>query len=244
MHHAVGSCLVRTPLPFQLSKTEHDKALVIVETRPSYFLPRVVASAVRTHPGWHLYVFGTPEVHALLDAACKNYASATRVTLDAVPTMTLTQYSHLLMSPRFWDVVREEHVLVFQADCVLVRTTPPEMYKYDMVGAVCGDRVPERFIINGGLSLRRRSKMIKAVSLIRDLHPGLLDQPEDVAFTTVMRKHPNHFSLPDMAACDAFAIETFGDPHRAIGLHGTDKYYAPSVLVAALLSRETAPART
>lgn len=234
MDALVGEYLMRSArLPFELSTPrEPDKALLIVETRPSFFLPHVVATAVQTHPGWHLYVVATPAVHALLDSECKNYDAATRVTLDAGPRISVRQYSRLLLSDELWSVVREEHVLVFQSDCVLVRPTPAAHFAYDFVGAVCGTVSPSRFVMNGGLSLRRRSAMLLACNLLRGQR---CDEPEDVALCALMRRHPDKFDLPSMAACNDFAIESMGNPSKAVGLHGTDKYYAPPELVAELL---------
>lgn len=236
MDHRVGSYLARTvELPFEVVPPRGHGALVIVETRPSYFLPHIVATAVRAHPGWHLYVFGTPAVHALLQEQCKNYTdSVTRITLDASPRMTTRQYSRLLLSAGVWSAVREEHVLVFQSDCVVVRPTTRKMLKYDYVGAVCGALDPASFVMNGGLSLRRRSAMLRAVELIHTKHPRLLDLPEDVALCKVMRA-TGTFALPPMDVCNEFAIESMGDPRTAVGMHGTDKFYAPPELVDALL---------
>ena len=48
---------------------------------------------------------------------------------------------------------------------------------------------------------------------------------EDVYFTNLIREnYPK--SLPSLKECDEFAIESFGDYTKAIGIHGTDKYYA------------------
>lgn len=236
--------LAHARLPVVLDKPMGNKALAIVETRPSFFLPHVVASAVRTHPGWRLYVFGTPEVHALLNSACANYEQATRVTLESAH-MSPHEYSQLLVSEAFWSVISEEHILLFQADCVLVRPTPPDMLVYDYVGAVCGTLHPDRFVMNGGLSVRRRSAMLRALSLMTAESKR---KPEDVAFCETMRA-AGTFCLPSMEACNAFAIESMGDPDRAVGMHGTDKYYAPRGLVARLLAsapspRPPAPAQT
>lgn len=235
MDFSVGSYLVaRHTLPFELRAPDREaKALLIVETRPSFFLPYVVASAAATHPGWHLYVFGSPAVHALLAKTCANYDRATRVTLGA-HAMSTSQYSHLLLSPRVWSLVREEHVLVFQTDCVLVRPTPDHLLQYDYVGAVCGT-LDSNFVMNGGLSLRRRSAMQRAVQLMREQRPDLLDEPEDVAFCKLMRS-AGDFELPSMHECNMFAIESLGNAETAVGLHGTDKAYAPPELVAALLA--------
>ena len=246
MDARVGSYLVSVPLPFQLCPVpDADKALVIVETRPTFFLPHVVATAVRTHPDWQLYVFGTPEVHDLLNTHCKNYASAARqITLNTGRYATTRQYSEFLTSAQFWDCVQAEHVLVFQSDCVLVRPTPPEMLQYDFVGAVCGRLHPAHFHINGGLSLRRRSSMVRAIQALRTSFSHVDPHPEDVAFVDILRRTGGR--LPTMDVCDAFAIESRGDPDTAVGMHGTDKYYAPADLVARLLLTRprTEPAQT
>lgn len=234
MADEVEKYLWRVPLPFDVHPSEADKALVVVETRPLQSLARVIATAVRTHPGWHLYVFGTPEVHAMVQAACMDYTKVTRVSLRS-GMMTTHDYSRLLMSPGFWDIIKQEHVLIFQNDCVLFRTCPAKYFAYDYVGAVCGVMDPDLFVMNGGLSLRRRSAMVQAVKLLHDHHPELLDQPEDVAFCGVMRQYP-FFTLPSMEQCNRFAIESVGNPYTVIGMHGIDKGYAPAKLVSQCLA--------
>lgn len=223
--------MLTVPLPFTASCAPSDKALVIVESRPSFFLPHVVASFVRRHPDWRLYVFGTPAVHALLSTHCNDYTHVTQVNLPP-GRLTVAGYSRMLMSERFWETVREEHVLVFQADCVCVRGTHTKFLRYDYVGAVCGMLHPDRFVMNGGLSLRRRSAMLRAVGM---LTVEAREKPEDVAFTETMRAC-KEFVLPDMEECSRFAIESLGNPGTVIGMHGTDKYYAPPELVTQLLA--------
>lgn len=240
MKHDIGAWLVATcrlPFALQTSNKAPDKALLIVETRPSYFLPHVVETAVRTHPGWKLYVLGPQSVHDLLAGACTNYELATRVVLPdkLCAGFGVGQYSRLMMERDLWELVKEEHVLVFQSDCVLVRPTPEAYLKYDFVGAVCGPAHETSFVMNGGLSLRRRSAMLRAIDLLAgDSQAAQL--PEDVAYCRCMRAHPGQFTIPSMRECLEFAIETYGNPLTAVGMHGTDKYYAPSQLVAQLLS--------
>jgi len=239
MDALVGTYLMRETLPFELEPPRQDRALVVVETRPLFFLPFVVASAVRTHPGWRLYVFGTPAVHALLDSHCKNYDQAATFTIEG--TLTPQKYSKLLMGDRFWSCVTEEHVLIFQADCALVRSSPEEALRYDYIGPVCGVAHPDTFVMNGGLSLRRTSAMRRAVRELAS-RPELQEEPEDVAFCEVMRG--GSYVLPTMETCDTFAIETRGNPDTAIGMHGTDKNYAPQALIARLLGLPGLPGFT
>ena len=47
---------------------------------------------------------------------------------------------------------------------------------------------------------------------------------EDVYFSKLIRKNYKDL-FPSMEECDKFAIESWGDYTKAIGIHGTDKYY-------------------
>lgn len=208
--------------------------MVIVETRPTRDLLRVISEAVTANPGWGLYVFGPSKVHDFLDFS--KVTGYTRVVLGC-ESMDTHEYSKLLLSNKFWDLIREEHVLVFQTDCVIVRGVPPSFLAFDYVGALCGLLAPDAFIMNGGLSLRRRSAMLRAAAAVEGL--GLSDEPEDVAFCRAMRRLGG-FTIPSMAECDAFAIESQGDPATAIGAHGIDKGYAPPGLLRALVDLASA----
>jgi hypothetical protein len=204
-------------------------ALAIVETRPLPHLPLVIATAIETHPTWPLYVFAPASVHEFLKPYVHNY---TRAVLDA-ESMTVDDYSALLLSAEFWHVFQEPFVLLFQSDCVLVRPTPPRFFSFDCIGAVCGLLHPDHFIMNGGLSLRN----VQAVQRALDLMPPMPTiQAEDIVLCNTMRAHARSFRLPSMRECDEFAIESQGDPTVAIGLHGTDKQYAPQALIENILS--------
>ena len=228
MDFRIGEYLSKVELPVTASHKDPDKALVIVESRPCFFLPHVIATAVATHPGWHLYVFAPKNVHEFLSD--KVVGEYTRVTIDTPARMTIEKYNALLYSRTFWDIIHEEHILIFQSDCVLVRTTPRDALVYDYIGAACGT-LDANFVMNGGLSLRRRSAMLRALDLMRP--PST--EPEDIAFCRCMRTHSTLFTLPTLEDCMKFAIESLGDPTTAIGMHGTDKYYAHSDVITALL---------
>lgn len=224
----VADYLAAIPRSMPPSVSGDSTALVIVETRQLPHLPSVIASAVRMHPGWHLYVYAPPAVHDFVEhSGCLAGGEYTKVTLEPV-AMTTSSYSKLLLSREFWDVCREEHILVFQADTVVVRPVPQEIMRYDYVGAVCGVPLPSKFIMNGGLSLRRRSAMVRAVLLMTDEEAR---EPEDVAFMLTMRRNSAAFTLPTMDVCDDSFIESRGNPHTAMGVHGTDKLYAPPALL-------------
>lgn len=205
-----------------------NAAIVYIETRDHYFVPQVLLNAMHFHPGWNVYVFGTAEVLERIGSVVSGF---TGVLIRG--GLRPTSLSAMLLEPAFWRIFEETHVLFVQKDCVLVRGVQPEHMAFDMIGAVCGRATSGDFIINGGLSLRRVDAMKRALA-------GMTSEdkthPEDVAFTRAMRRNPAQFKLPTMMECDAFAIESRGNPFTAIGAHGTDKDYAPAKLLRDLIS--------
>ena len=199
---------------------ERNKCLVIIETRPSFWLPLVIKNAVDKCPDYNLHVFCTPNVIPFLHDHIKGEYRITRIDCYM---RNIRDYNLMLTSVPFWEKIREEHILIFQLDTLFLRSPKDEHYNYDYIGAVCGDLQDENaFIINGGLSLRTKSGMLRACHVIT---PAELAHTEDIVFTELMRKHPDVFTLPSRKTCNDFAIETFGNIENAVGIHGTDKYY-------------------
>lgn len=138
----------------------------------------------------------------------------------------------LLASSVFWQDIPEEHVLIYQRDTVLFRQVPEDALTWDMIGPPCGPIYEPGWILNGGLSLRRRTAMLAAIRSARR-HP---QTPEDVYFTQTLRDLGG--ALPDIETAAHFAVENpelyLAPP---VGVHGTDKRYLPDA-VATWLVRE------
>ena len=195
-----------------------SKAMVIVETRCGYWLPLVIRNAIDKLPGWNLYVVGPKSVIEFIKEQVGGVFIP--VVLD-VKKMNIAMYNYLLMDASFWKKFREDHILIFQMDCLLLREPSDDMLEWDYIGPLCGTLSESEFIMNGGLSLRKKDAMVKACETFTDEERKL---PEDVAFTRCMRRQKD-FSLPTMNSCYKFGIESLGDIDTAVGIHGTDKYY-------------------
>ena len=133
----------------------------------------------------------------------------------------------LLASLAFWAGIPEEHVLIYQRDTVLFRQVPDAVLRWAMIGAPCGDLRPDRWTLNGGLSLRQRSAMLDVLACV-----GRADgEPEDVYFTRGLRLigHP----IPNIIQAAAFSLESdvLSMLHQ-VGVHGTDKLYMPDELAS------------
>lgn len=195
------------------------KAMVIVESRCSYWLPLVIRNAVDKLPGWNLYVMGNRQV---IEFVRKEVGGTFIPILFECPKITIPIYNEIMLSHDFWNKFAERHVLVFQLDCILLREPTEEMLRWDYIGPLCGELHPKRFIMNGGLSLRNKTAMVMACQMLNEQERK---EPEDVALCLCMRRNPM-FVLPSMRDCEDFGFESLGNERTVVGIHGTDKYYS------------------
>jgi hypothetical protein len=202
----------------------NDRVAVIVETRDAFFLPLVIANAVdKLGPAWNLHVVApTPVLMSLREKlpdcefACTPLACPTKISTS--------QYSALLRRPSFWHCFKEEHILIFQLDVVMLREVPRWAEEYDYIGAPCGS-FDEDFVLNGGLSLRKKSAMLRHCQ-----DDALTEsEPEDIYFTRVLRAAGAH--LPNLKDAARFACESIYDA-ECCGVHGTHHYFLAPEQVA------------
>ena len=196
-----------------------NKAMVIVESRCGYWLPLVIRNAVDKLPGWNLYVVGKSNVIEFVQREVGGRFIP--MVLDVPGNITIPIYNQILMDHTFWQRFAEKHILVFQMDCIILREPTGQMLMWDYIGPLCGEMREDRFIMNGGLSLRNKTSMVMACQMFTEEERK---KPEDVAFTECMRRNPM-FVLPGMKECNDFGLESMGNHETIVGIHGTDKYY-------------------
>ena len=155
------------------------------------------------------------------------------------------QWNDLLLSLDFWATLEEETILLFQADCVALRPLEQRFLKYDFIGAPCGRLDWFQFDMNGGLSIRKRSMMLKALrhygdfARLAESTPPFL--PEDVFFSRALKLLDAR--LPDYATARAFSIESeiTAGTECPFGIHGTDKPYSSDEFAAEMVRRAEPP---
>ncbi|CAH6419831.1 Hypothetical protein HVR_LOCUS912 [uncultured virus] len=127
-----------------------------------------------------------------------------------IKNLSIDEYSQLLVSEDFNESIPTEMFLIFQTDSMICDNTDnyiEQFMKYDYVGAPWSDGV----IGNGGLSLRRKSKMLE---IIRSCN--YINDAEDLFFC---RKCPDTQMLtPDMEEARLFSVETVMSDHT-FGIH-------------------------
>lgn len=195
---------------------ENTRAAVIIETRPFFFLPKVIRNAMFfLGPSWNLHILCSDLSHAYVQASLSGWSVG--ITKLRAMRLSTAEYNGILTSASFWQGFTEDRVLVFQSDSILTGPNIEEFIEYDFIGAPCGT-LDEQFVVNGGLSLRSRRLMVDCTSHFR--RPD--GMPEDVFFTAVLRKLGAR--MPDVPTAARFAVESLYTEHP-VGVHGTDKCY-------------------
>ena len=128
-------------------------------------------------------------------------------------------YSHLFMSETFYQYIPTETFLVFQTDSMIIKENKDlinSFLKYDYVGAPWKSTE----VGNGGLSLRKKSKMLE---IIRS--KGHRNMHEDTYFS--LNIHPNiSYDVPTFSEAKQFSVETvFYD--SPFGIHNCWNFLKP-----------------
>ena len=155
----------------------------------------------------------------------------------SLENLTRDQYSALLMTPAFWEVLPTEHILIFQTDVMVFRHWNRWFERFDYLGA--NYYHPDHTVnaevggIQGGLSYRKRSAMLACLSAItegdvvqyRSQHglPALpMPMVEDIYFTHACAMLGK--KLPSIESRAFFSIEAAFYP-TPFGLHGWNRPY-------------------
>lgn len=141
-----------------------------------------------------------------------------------ITNMTINEYNLLLCSTLFYDNIYTEMFLVFQTDTLICDQYKDNIYKfmeYDYVGAPW---FPELNVGNGGLSLRRKSKMLHILYTFYNKFPGCLPYwNEDVFFSSIserliLKNGLINLNKPTSKEAAEFSIETIYS-ENSFGLH-------------------------
>ena len=141
-----------------------------------------------------------------------------RITLCPLnfDNLTPVEYSKLLINNKsIYDNIQTELFLIFQTDSIILEKNKHQInnfLKYDYVGAPWGNN-SKQDVGNGGLSLRRKSKMIKIMNKENDSRKNL---PEDCFFanatsTSLYKPKPDEAFL--------FSIENIHGNNYPFGCH-------------------------
>lgn len=151
------------------NNVKNNKVAVIIEPRYDHPMLMTVIKNVRFHigPEWNIRIVTT---QAGADFITKNWEwlNGDIVTLP-FHNLTHTLYNQLLTTRSFWESIREEHILIFQTDCVMFRSIDNKWLTYAYVGANYYNPntvAPHIGGIQGGLSLRSKTAMLRCIDQV------------------------------------------------------------------------------
>lgn len=207
-----------------------NKCAVIVEPRDHPHLEYVIRNvSYFLGDEWSvLLMHGIQNTNAseILGSKLPNMGLLKLPVNDLKPTSN-PGYNELLTSVSFYNSIPAETILIFQTDSILLRKGIDEFLEFDYVGA------PWCFggMGNGGLSLRKKSKMIEII--LKTPYATSGTGAEDVYFSTLAKRTPNT-KLPTIQKAMAFSVETMYHP-SPLGVH--DFYcYMPEPQMRSLLN--------
>lgn len=137
-----------------------------------------------------------------------------------INNLSISDYSGLFYKPIIYDNIPTDIFLIFQTDTVICskhKDIIDDFLKYDYVGAPWVNQE----VGNGGLSLRRKSKMLEIVEKCKNNKDGDNYINEDVIFS----KGCDLVELykPDFNKAKEFSIETV-DNDKSFGIHKAYSY--------------------
>lgn len=169
----------------------------------------------------HFQIYHGIKNKDLLENTYKNDIDEGKISLwnMGVENLTLRSYNVLLTSIEFWNTMRSENVLIFQTDstpCSSSHANLEQFLEYDYVGApfhpiknfflmmyMIGSGIYGKYVnmMNGGLSLRKKSTMIQCI----ENEPWNKKLPEDEWFC--MRIHKLNKKLPNSDIAKKFSSD-------------------------------------
>ena len=190
---------------------------VIIEPRLHQYLEPVINNMIRNLPDETIiYIFhGILNIH-LLQSKYGNNQKIKLINLN-VKNITIREYSNMLTSVDFWEQLTGTYILVFQTDSCLCKPLDHSILSdlYGYIGAP--SKLYPSTWQNGGLSLRNRELMIRA---IKDKKQNDITWPEDKYFS-VIKKHITNPAPYELAK--SFSVEQYYY-EKPFGIHKAWNY--------------------
>jgi len=137
-----------------------------------------------------------------------------------VDNLTISDYSGLFYKPILYNNIPTEIFLIFQTDAIICskhKELINEFISYDYVGAPW----PDEIVGNGGLSLRKKSKMLEVVEKCKNNMNGENYINEDMVFAHGC--NVVNLNKPSFEKAKEFSIELV-DHDKSFGIHKAYAY--------------------
>lgn len=163
-------------------------------------------------------------LNQLINNNFQNHKKRITLILLNINNINTSQYSKILVNPKFYNYIPTEIFLIFQLDTLISDVYSYKIYdflEYDYVGAPWYDINNIGYVGNGGLSLRKKSKMLEIIN-----NTPYNDLNEDAFFSF----YNGTFNKPTFEKAKEFAVETvFYD--KSFGIHKPFCYISSDLII-------------
>ena len=191
---------------------------IIVEPREHKALEFVLDNFLENLSNdWNIIIFhgnkNEKYVKDIIQNKLSNHISRIKLINLNVDNLTIEEYNKLLVSRKFYDYIPTEIFLIFQTDTIICneyKSNINNYLEYDYVGAPW--KHLKMKVGNGGLSLRRKSKMLEII----DNCPYKDKLNEDLYFTQECPEIDRN--IPIWQDATHFSVETVYED-KSFGVH-------------------------
>jgi hypothetical protein len=205
---------------------------VIVEFREFPHIEFIIRNTIyRLGVKWsHTVICGNAN-YEMVNNICKSISNNIKIIKLDLENMTQNEYSHFLMTPKFWNLLKGEKIFIYQEDSFVFKNNIDEFIDYDYIGAPFPKNVDDtpNSVGNGGLSLRTKSIMLDIISkfpfekctfnssTIKYMKLVNLEYPpEDVYFSKCMQENIIGI-VADWNTASSFSSESIYNPNSFAG---------------------------
>jgi Protein of unknown function (DUF5672) len=207
------------------SPYDPTKLAFLVETRPIPHLPALFSHMVAiVPPEWRFMFMGSPEAISFMRASSRIAAleESRKLSIVKLPSnyslKDRESVSQIFTDPYLYATIMApaEHLLVFQPDSILCTNSDESLndwLEWDWVGAPWSNTAP--YAGNGGLSLRKVSKILKVLEREQRKHgDGRLEDQWLVDAIHALEGH----HMPNATIAKHFSVESVWDD-KPLGYH-------------------------
>lgn len=140
---------------------------VIVEFRNFPHLNFIIRNTIlKLGKKWAFTVICGKENKQMMISICEQISKKIKIIVLPYNNLTQGQYSELLTTANFWNLLKGDKILIYQEDTIIFGNNIIDFLDYDYIGAPFlknSNDTPNR-VGNGGLSLRTRQKMLEVIN--------------------------------------------------------------------------------
>ena len=186
--------------------TDTDYTAVIIEPRNHEDLEIICKNVMYylnesdSDKKWGLKIYHGNKNKEFVEDFTQNWNNVQLENLE-IDDLSGILYNDMLKTTKFWETIPTENVLIFQTDTILRRFGIDEFISYNYVGAPWIRYREGKIVGNGGLSFRKKSRMLEITNQFSDEEITMEDiyfckylKDEDIAPYDVAKK----FSVEDI----------------------------------------------